>query len=256
MSEKNKLNNVVTHLRNQSPLVHNITNYVVMNNTANALLAVGASPVMAHAEEEVEDIVSISSSLVINMGTLSEKWIDAMILAATKAKELNKPFVFDPVGVGASKFRTETAKKIIDIGTPNVIRGNASEIMALAQLTNNTKGVDSTISSDTAVVAAQKLSQELNNTIVISGKIDYIITNNQISKVTDGSPLMAKVTGMGCTATAIIGACIAVEADYHLASTVAMEIMGKAGGEAEKISNGSGSFQMNFLDRLYNLKEL
>jgi len=256
MSVTNKFNKVLTHLRNQSPLVHNITNYVVMNNTANALLAIGASPVMAHATDEVEDIVSISSSLVINMGTLSEKWIDAMILATTKAKELNKPVVFDPVGVGASKYRTETAKKIITSATPQVIRGNASEIMALAQLTNNSKGVDSTVSSDTAVTAAQKLSQELNNTIVISGSTDYIISNNQISEVFDGSSLMTKVTGMGCTATAIIGACIAVESDYHLASNVAMKIMGKAGNDAEKKSNGPGSFQMNFLDMLYNLKVL
>lgn len=256
MSDKNKLNNVLNHLRNQSPLVHNITNYVVMNNTANALLAIGASPVMAHATDEVEDIVSISSSLVINMGTLSKKWIDAMILAATKAKELNKPIVFDPVGVGASKFRTETAQKIISTATPHVIRGNASEIMALAQLTNNSKGVDSTISSDTAVAAAQKLSQELNNTIVISGATDYIVSNNQISEVVDGSFLMTKVTGMGCTATAIIGACVGVESDFHLASCVAMKTMGKAGNDAEKKSNGPGSFQMNFLDSLYNLKEL
>ncbi|MDY0781439.1 hydroxyethylthiazole kinase [Tenacibaculum sp. IB213877] len=256
MSEKNKLNTVVNHLRNRSPLIHNITNYVVMNNTANALLAIGASPVMAHAKEEVEDIVSISSSLVINMGTLSKKWIASMILAAKKANQLNKPFVFDPVGVGASRFRTETAMQIINAAKPNVIRGNASEVMALAQVTNSTKGVDSTVNSKSAVTAAQKLSKELNNTIVISGATDYIITNNQINEVTEGSPLMAKVTGMGCTATAIIGACISVEPDYHLASTVAMKIMGRAGNEAAKISSGPGSFQMNFIDSLYNLKEL
>lgn len=255
MSEKTQLNKILKALSEKSPLVHNITNYVVMNNTANALLAVGASPIMAHAVEEIEDIVSISSSLVINMGTLSAKWIDAMILAATKAKELNKPFVFDPVGVGASKFRTETAQKIISAATPNVIRGNASEIMALAQITNSTKGVDSTINSKVAVIAAQKLSQELNNTIVISGAKDYIITNNQISEVSDGSPMMAKVTGMGCTATSIIGACIAVESNCHMASIIAMEIMGKAGNMSEIASTGPGSFQMNFLDSLYNLKE-
>jgi hydroxyethylthiazole kinase len=256
MSKTNQFNSVLAELRKKSPLVHNITNYVVMNNTANALLAIGASPVMAHAIEEVEDIVSISSSLVINMGTLSEKWIDAMILAVKKAKELNKPFVFDPVGVGASKYRMETAKKIITAATPNVIRGNASEIMALAQITNSTKGVDSTVSSDTAIIAAQKLSHELNNTVVISGATDYIISNNQINKVSDGSPIMAKVTGMGCTATSIIGACISVETDYHLASTAAMKIMSKAGNMTEKISSGPGSFQMSFLDSLYNFKDI
>ena len=253
MSENNAFNKVLEQIRTQSPLVHNITNYVVMNNTANALLAIGASPVMAHAVEEVEDIVTISSSLVINMGTLSEKWVEAMILSAAKAKELNKPFVFDPVGVGASKYRTETAQKIIETATPSVIRGNASEIMALAQVTNSTKGVDSTVASDAAVSAAQSLSKQLNNTVVISGATDYIITNDEISKVTDGDSMMSKITGMGCTATAMVGACIGVEADIHLASTVAMQIMGKAGNMAADLSAGPGSFQMNFLDSLYKL---
>ncbi|KJD35947.1 hydroxyethylthiazole kinase [Tamlana sedimentorum] len=254
MSKTNAFKNILNSIKNTSPLVHNITNYVVMNNTANALLAVGASPVMAHAIEEVEDIVSISSSLVINMGTLSEKWIDAMLLAAKKAKTLNKPFVFDPVGVGASKYRSETAQRIINEATPDIIRGNASEIMALAQLTNSTKGVDSTVSSDTAVVAAEKLSKELNNTIVISGATDYIVTGNTIDEVTDGSALMPKVTGMGCTATSIIGACIAVEPNYHVAATVGMQIMGKAGNLAEKSAEGPGSFQIHFLDVLHQLK--
>ncbi|AFM02675.1 hydroxyethylthiazole kinase [Bernardetia litoralis DSM 6794] len=256
MSEINRFNYVLTKLRKTSPLVHNITNYVVMNNTANALLSIGASPVMAHAIEEVEDIVAISSSLVINMGTLSKNWVDAMMLAITKAKELNKPFVFDPVGVGASTYRIETAKNIISRATPNVIRGNASEIMALAEITSTTKGVDSTVSSDAAIAAAQKLSKELNNTVVISGATDYIITQEQINEVSDGHPMMSKITGMGCTATAIIGACIAVESDYQLASTVAMKIMGNAGNTAAKISQGTGSFEMNFLDSLSNLKEL
>lgn len=256
MEQTKQFNKVLEQVRETAPLVHNITNYVVMNNTANALLAIGASPVMAHAIEEVEDIVKISSALVINMGTLSEKWVDAMILAVRKAKALNKPIVFDPVGVGASTYRSEIAKKIISSATPNVIRGNASEIMALAQITNKTKGVDSTISSKDAIIAAMQLSQELNNTIVISGATDYIITQDKISEVADGSPIMARVTGMGCTATALIGACIGVASNNHLAATVAMRMMGKAGNSAEKTSNGPGSFQIHFLDSLYKLKEL
>lgn len=256
MYNPNQFNEVLNQIRKSSPLVHNITNFVVMNNTANALLAVGASPVMAHAIEEIEDIVSIASSVVINMGTLSEKWVDAMILAITKAKALNKPVVFDPVGVGASKYRTEMAKNIIEAATPDVIRANASEIMALAQLTNSTKGVDSTISSNAAIEAAQKLSQQLNNTVVISGETDYIITQQRIDKVDDGTPIMAKVTGMGCTATAIVAACLAVESDAHLAATVGMKIMGQAGTMAAEISNGPGSFQMNFIDKLYLLKTI
>ena len=244
---------ILQKIRENSPLVHNITNYVVMNNTANALLAIGASPVMAHAVEEIDDIVSISSSLVINMGTLSEKWIESMLIAIKKAKELNKPIVFDPVGVGASKYRTETAKKIIESAVPDVIRGNASEIMALAEIANTTKGVDSTAQSEDAITAAKKLSKKLNNTIVISGEIDFVITQEVISEITGGSSLMSAVTGMGCTATSVIGACIGVESDYHLASCAAMEAMGQAGSKAEKLSNGPGSFQMNFLDCLQSL---
>jgi hydroxyethylthiazole kinase len=222
-----------------------------MNSTANALLAIGASPIMAHAKEEVEDIVVIASSLVINMGTLSDKWVKSMLIAAKKAKETSTPIVFDPVGVGASKYRTQTALNIIAMASPTIIRGNASEILALAQLTNSTKGVDSTIQTKDALEGALKLSEILKNTIVISGEIDYVVTGNIISKISNGSKLMAKVTGMGCTATSIIGACIAVETDMHLAATAAMAIMGIAGEMAEELSSGPGSFQLNFIDSLY-----
>ena len=255
MNKKNEFNLTLKELREKSPLVHNITNYVVMNNTANALLAVGASPVMAHALEEMEDITSISSALVINMGTLSPKWVEAMEMAMKKANELEKPIVFDPVGVGASRYRTETALKIIENHKPSVIRGNASEIKALAELSGKTKGVDSTINSEIALKSAQKLSEKLNNTVVISGATDYIVTGELMDKVTVGSPVMAKVTGMGCAATSIIGACIAVTRDYHTASYHAMEIMGTAGNMAQKISKGSGSFQVNFIDALYQIAE-
>ncbi|MEM9362288.1 MAG: hydroxyethylthiazole kinase [Bacteroidota bacterium] len=255
MTEKKQFNSTVKELRKKSPLVHNITNYVVMNNTANALLAIGASPVMAHAIEEVEDITSISSALVINMGTLSPEWVEAMELAMEKANSLDKPIVFDPVGVGASTYRTQIALKIAENYKPSVIRGNASEIMALAQLSNSTKGVDSTDSSENALNAAQKLSKKLGNTIVVSGATDYIVTGDRLDKVTSGSPIMSKVTGMGCTATSIIGSCIAVNPDYHNAAYHAMEIMGKAGTTAEKTAKGPGSFQMNFIDALHQIAE-
>lgn len=240
-------------IRENSPLVHNITNYVVMNNTANGLLSLGASPVMAHAIEEVEDIVTISSALVINMGTLSEKWVDAMLLAVKKARSTNTPIVFDPVGVGASKYRTAMAQQIIEAGTPDIIRGNASEIMALAQLTNTSKGVDSTMDSQDAIEGGKTLSKTLNNTIIISGETDYIITGNQITSISNGSPLMSKITGMGCTATAIVGACLAVEPNIHQAGVAAMAIMGVVGDITTKLSNGPGTFQTYFLDGLHQL---
>lgn len=245
---------IIEQIRENSPLVHNITNYVVMNNTANALLAIGASPVMAHAVEEVEDIVSISSSLVINMGTLSEKWVEAMILAAKKAAQLEKPVVFDPVGVGASPYRSQVAKQIIKAATPTIIRGNASEIMALAQIATTTKGVDSTASAEDAVEAGIQLSKSLDTTVIISGEVDFVITQEEITKITGGSDLMPKITGMGCTATSIVGACLAVEKDAHQAGCGAMQIMAIAGSQADELSNGPGSFQMNFIDCLHALK--
>ncbi|WP_291968215.1 hydroxyethylthiazole kinase [Maribacter sp.] len=247
------ISEILQKIRSKSPLVHNITNYVVMNNTANALLAVGASPVMAHAKEEVKDIVTISSSLVINMGTLSDKWVESMLMAAAQAKATNTPFVFDPVGVGASAYRTEVAQNIIETAIPNVIRGNASEIMALAKLTNSTKGVDSTMDTQDAIEGATLLAKQLKNTVVISGAIDYIITADTFSKIENGSPLMAKITGMGCTATAMVGACLGVEENTHLAAVAAMAIMGVAGDMANDKSAGPGSFQMNFYDSLNEL---
>ena len=181
-----KFSETLNKIRNKSPLVHNITNYVVMNTTANALLSIGASPVMAHSKNEVEDIVSISSSLVLNMGTLSEKWVESMILAGIKGKSLNIPIVFDPVGIGASKYRTETALKIINEVNPNVIRGNASEILALSNSSLKTKGVDSTADSSDALDSAINLSKKYGNTIIVSGKVDFIVTNDVISKVNNG----------------------------------------------------------------------
>ncbi|PQJ13999.1 hydroxyethylthiazole kinase [Nonlabens tegetincola] len=247
------MNTTIDLIKTQSPLIHNITNYVVMNNTANALLAIGASPVMAHAIEEVEDITMISSSLVINMGTLSKSWVAAMEQAMKKAKANGIPIVFDPVGVGASNYRTQTALHLAETYQPDVIRGNASEIMALAQLSSNTKGVDSTIDSNNAVDAASTLSRKLNNTIVISGATDYIVTGDKIEEITGGSAMMPKITGMGCTATSIIGACVAVNKDIHKGARDGMEIMSKAGEQAESKSNGPGSFQMNFIDALFQL---
>ena len=244
---------ILNEIRNNSPLVHNITNYVVMNNTANALLSVGASPVMAHSLDEVEDIISISSSLVINMGTLSELWVDSMIKAGKKANQLKKPIVFDPVGIGASSYRTEIAKEIIEKTSPCVIRGNASEIMVLAQLSSVTKGVDSTAKTVEALDGAIQLSKELNNTVVVSGETDYIVTRNKVSSVNNGREIMSKVTGMGCTATSVIGASVAVEDDVHEAAVFSMALMGVAGEIAESKSNGPGSFQISFLDTLSSI---
>ncbi len=241
-------------IRETAPVIHNITNYVVMNNTANALLSLGASPIMAHALEEVEDLVKISGALVINIGTLSETWIEAMQKAMLFAQKTSTPIVFDPVGVGATPYRTATTRKLLDVVQPTVIRGNASEICAILGEDVLTKGVDSTQESVAAVAAAQQLAQRYQSTVVISGVQDFIVADS-IVKIENGHPLMAKVTGMGCTATAITGAFLAVNPESLMAATHAMTIMGIAGELAGEKAVGPGSLQMYFLDALYNLNK-
>jgi hydroxyethylthiazole kinase len=246
----------VERIRKINPLVHNITNYVVMNNTANALLAIGASPVMAHAIEEVEDMVGIASALVVNIGTLSPAWVEGMKKAIKAASSKGIPIVFDPVGAGATHYRNQTAEELLKTGTPSIIRGNASEIMALSKSTvSTTKGVDSSQSSESAVEAAQRLASEFSCVVSISGEIDFIVTAKEIHKVANGHSLMPRVTGLGCTASALTGACAAVN-DYMFAAAVnAMYIMGIAGEIAATKAQGTGSMQMHFIDALNNLNE-
>lgn len=245
----------IVNIRQQSPLVHNITNYVVMNTTANALLALGASPVMAHAVEEVVDMVNIAGALVINIGTLSERWIQAMSLAAMQANQQGVPIILDPVGVGATAYRTTTANKLLAAAQPAIIRGNASEISALAQTGAKTKGVDSLESSDTAVAAAQQVSTSRQCVVCISGTTDYIINGENMIRIKNGHPMMPKVTGLGCTASALCGAFAAVNPAPLMAAAHAMAVMGIAGELAAAQADGPGSFQMRFLDALYNLTE-
>jgi hydroxyethylthiazole kinase len=245
----------VEEIRHKSPVVHNITNYVVMNNTANALLAIGASPVMAHAEEEVEEMVNIASALVINIGTLSKQWVYSMFKAIRQAKKTGIPVILDPVGVGATSYRTWTARELINEESPAIIRGNASEIMALYDDESKTKGVDSAASSDNAVDVAQKLSANFKCVVCVSGATDYIVGGDRIIKINNGHPLMTKVTGLGCTATALCGAFAAVEKDCFTATAKAMAVMGIAGEMAADKAAGPGSMQTLFLDSLYNLSE-
>ncbi|MHA3787632.1 hydroxyethylthiazole kinase [Flavobacterium hauense] len=250
---KESLWNSILSVRENAPLVHNITNYVVMNTTANALLAAGASPIMAHARLEVEDMVSICGALVVNIGTLDEYWVESMLLAAAKAHSLGKPWVLDPVGAGATAYRDETVAQLL-LYKPGVIRGNASEILALAKAgKSKTKGVDSVHQSTEAVEAAQWLNATYGSIVCISGATDVIISGERKIFLSNGHPMMQQVTGLGCTASALIGAFAAVEEDKFHATTAAMALLGIAGELAEKTSVGPGSLQLNLLDKLYNI---
>lgn len=240
-------------IRDNAPLVHNITNFVVMNNTANALLAIGASPVMAHAAEEVAEMSALSSALVINIGTLSRQWIDAMALAMTAARDKGIPIVFDPVGAGATTFRTLTCLNLMDQIAPTVIRGNASEIMALAGSGVQTKGVDSSAAESDAESAALVLAEKYGCVVTVSGAVDLITDGNTKFKVGNGNPMMPKVTGLGCTATALVGAFCAVNDNALGAATHAMSVMGICGEIAAAKSAGPGTLQVHIIDAFYNL---
>ena len=237
-------------LRRKSPLVHNITNFVVMNFTANALLSVGASPVMAHAVEEVEDMVSIAGALVINIGTLSPDWVKGMKLAMKKAAKLGKPIILDPVGAGATPYRNQVLTELLDIASPTIIRGNASEIMALAGSEARTKGVDSTADSSDSIGAALSLSRRYGSVVSVSGEKDVVINREKVAYVHNGVSLMTRITGMGCSATAIAGAFAAIQADPFKAAVSAAALMGVCGEIAFQKAQSPGSFQMAFLDAL------
>ncbi len=253
---KENLWNYISTVRNTSPLVHSITNYVVMNNTANALLAVGASPIMAHAHAEMKDMVNIAGALVINIGTLDEYWVESMRLAIQQAEAKQKPWILDPVGAGATPYRNDVLKELITVYHPSVIRGNASEIMALAQMNTATKGVDSTHKTEEAIDAAQQLSSTTGAVVCISGATDVVYYEGKTISLSNGSPLMASVTGLGCTATALIGAfCAAIPSNKMEATVAAMALMGVAGEIAAEQSKGPGSLQMHLLDILYSISE-
>lgn len=242
-------------VKQQSPLIHNITNYVVMNNTANALLATGASPIMAHAHPEMVDMINICQALVINIGTLDEYWVTSMKKAISQANQLQKPWVLDPVGAGATPYRDKVLAELVAL-KPTIIRGNASEIMALAKNnTSSTKGVDSSAESNEAVASAKFLAEKFQATVCISGATDIIINQKREIHLSNGHPLMAKITGMGCTATAIIAAFSAVIEDKLEATVSAMALLGIVGQLAATESKGPGSLQMNILDKLHSITE-
>ena len=246
----------LARLRTAAPLVHNITNYVVMNNTANALLAVGASPAMVHALDEVEEFVAISQALVVNIGTLSPAWVEAMRLAVGRARAGGVPWVLDPVGAGATRYRTEVAAELARL-RPTVVRGNASEVMVLAGAVGAAgKGVDSTHATDDALEPARRLAREADTIVAMTGAVDYVTDGTRVVAIRNGHPMMARVTGLGCTASALVGAALAVAAGDPFGATVAaLAALGLAGEMAAEGAAGPGSLQLRLLDALYTLDE-
>jgi len=243
-------------VREKQPLVHNITNFVVMNNSANALLALGASPAMVHSLDEVEDFVSISQALVVNIGTLFSEQIAACKLAAMRAKVAGVPWILDPVGAGATPYRRAAAGALAKLN-PSVIRGNGSEILTLAEQARSGqgRGVDSLHGSEAAVEAARILAVETGAAVAVTGAVDYVTNGARLVEIHNGHPLMARVTGLGCSATAIIGAFLAVERDAFVATVAGLTLFGVAGEIAAEWAAGPGSLQVALLDALYALDE-
>ena len=204
-------------LRERKPLVHQITNYVVMNETANATLALGALPVMAHAREEVEEMAAIAGALVLNIGTLSPHWVDAMLLAGRVASERGIPVVLDPVGAGATTYRTETAQRILDEIDVAVLRGNAGEVATLVGVDAEVRGVESIATGRDPADLAREAGRRLGLVASVTGAVDHVSDGETVISIANGHPLMATITGTGCMSSALTGCFLAVNRAAPLA---------------------------------------
>jgi len=250
----------VCAVRNQHPLVHSITNLVVMNFNANVLLAMGAAPVMAHAHEEVADMAGIAQALVLNIGTLEPYWIQSMRLALKVACQRGIKTVLDPVGAGATSYRNQSISALLASANPSVIRGNASEIMSVAGSNVQTRGVDSSAAVGDALQAGQALARQTGGSVCISGPVDEVVdASGRRASLANGHEWMTRITGVGCSATALVGAFCVVQPDAWRATVSAMAYLGVVGEvAAEQVmarGGGVGSLQMALLDQLQLLDQ-
>lgn len=237
-------------LRDRKPLVHQITNYVVMNETANATLAIGALPVMAHAPEEVAELAALAGALVLNIGTLSTHWVEAMLLAGRSANEHGVPVVLDPVGVGATRFRTETARRLLDEVDVAVLRGNAGEVATLVGVAAEMSGVESLTAGAGGAELAATAATELGLVASVTGPVDYVSDGATTVAIANGSPLLATITGTGCMSSAITGCFLAVAETPFLGAVSALVAFGVAGEDAALEAKGPGSFHVALYDAL------
>ncbi|AWP29431.1 hydroxyethylthiazole kinase [Paenibacillus sp. Cedars] len=247
---------LLSKVQQTSPLVHNMTNVVVTNFTANGLYALGASPVMVYAPEEVADMAAIAGAVVLNIGTLNRELVDAMITAGQSANAHGVPVLLDPVGAGATRFRTESAQRILREVKVSLVRGNAAEVAHLVGEAREIKGVDAGSSGDLGnAELAVRAARELDTMVVITGKEDVITDGTNVRIITGGHALLTKVTGAGCLLTSVLGAFAAVESNLLLAGTAGLAFYGAAASRAaERTADlGPGSFQNAFLDELSKL---
>lgn len=250
-----KIASIPGRVRRERPLIHHITNMVVMNDTANITLFIGASPVMAHAAEEVAEMVSMARALVLNIGTLTPGLVDAMLVAGKRANELGVPVVLDPVGAGATRLRTDSARRLLTGLKIDILRGNAAEISILGGRDAEVKGVDAAGIRGNAAEIARDVAREYGLVVAITGKRDFVSDGNKIAVVDNGHALMGNLTGTGCMSTSIVAAFAAVERDYMLAAAGALALFGVAGELAAEKSSLPGSFKTAIFDEVYNMNE-
>ena len=238
-------------LRERKPLVHQITNYVVMNETANATLALGALPVMAHAREEVEEMVGLAGALVLNIGTLSPHWINAMLLAGKAANARDVPVVLDPVGAGATRYRTDTARRILDEVKVTVLRGNQGEVATLVGVEAEVRGVESVEVGGEAADLARAAARSLSLVASVTGPVDHVSDGDRVLAIANGHELLATVTGTGCMSSAITGCFLAAKPIPPLeAAAEALAAFGVAAEDAALVAKGPGSFHVALYDAL------
>jgi len=237
-------------LRERRPLVHQITNYVVMNETANVTLALGALPVMAHAREEVEEMVALAGALVINIGTLSPDWVEAMVAAGRAANGRGVPVVLDPVGAGATRYRTHTSRRILEEVDVTVLRGNAGEVATLVGVDAEVRGVESIAAGGDAAALAQAAASQLGVVASVTGPVDHVSDGERVAAIANGHPLLASITGTGCMSSAVTGCFLAVAETPFDGAVEALAAFGVAGEDAAAVAAGPGSFHVALYDAL------
>ncbi|NTJ62648.1 hydroxyethylthiazole kinase [Agrobacterium rhizogenes] len=253
MQDQTTAGNLLYTMRAKPPLVQCITNFVAMNIAANVMLAAGASPAMVHAEEEAGEFAAISGALTINIGTLSSGWLAGMLAAARSANNAGKPWVLDPVAHYATAFRRDAIARLLEL-KPTIIRGNASEIIALAGGTSRGQGVDSRDTVEQAEDSARLLAERHGCIVAVTGVTDFVTDGQKAKRIAGGSPLMPQVTALGCSLTCLVGAFAAATPDDPLDATIAaLAVFAVAGARAGVTADGPGSFSWRFLDALAGL---
>ncbi len=246
---------LMSRLRSRKPLIHHITNLVVMNETANMTLCAGALPVMAHAPEEVAEMAAAAGALVLNIGTLTEEQVQSMLLAGRTANAKGIPIVLDPVGAGATKMRTAAAMRLLEELKVAIVRGNLAEVATLAGYQAKISGVESMGVAADAESVAREMATRFGRVAAITGKVDVVSDGTRMARVANGHPMMATLTGTGCMATTVVACYAAVEPDAFVAASSALGVYGVAGEIAAASAKGPGTFHVQLYDAMAGLTE-